>query len=55
MAKQTNLDNLLNVATGKESVKVGADAETLKQVQQSTYLITGALVFLGIAIISRSK
>jgi len=55
MARKREFNDILNIVTGKDSIKVEPTPETLKTIKNSTIILGGALIFLGIAIVTGKK
>ena len=55
MAQKNEFKDILNIATGKESLKVEPTPETMQLIKTSTLILGGALTFLSIAIMTRKK
>jgi len=61
---KTNGQNLIDLITGREKIKINADLPTLKietteqtnkLIKTSVFMLAGAVVFLGISSLTRKK
>ena len=55
MPQKNEFRDIINIATGKESLKVEPTAETMQLIKTSTMILGGALTFLAISLLIRKK
>jgi len=55
MAQKNEFKDILNIATGKESLKVEPTPETMQLIKTSTLILGGALTFLAISLLIKKK
>lgn len=50
-----NFDDILKIATGKDSIKVEPTPETSQLIKTTSFIIGGAITFLAISILLRKR